>query len=59
MRKRIEARDFRRLTWISIALAITAVTATAMTILGLRHDAIEQALREQDNLGLVDKVAHP
>ena len=53
MRKRIEARDFRRLTWISIALAITAVTATAMTILGLRHDAIEQALREQDNLAIV------
>ena len=53
MRKRIEARDFKRLTWISVALAITAVTATVLTIFGLRHDAIEQALREQDNLAIV------
>jgi len=42
-----------RLTWISFGLAFAAVAAIVVTILNLRSDALNDAIREQRNLAVI------
>ncbi len=48
-----ETKAFRRLIWLAFGLGALAIAAIALTIMGLRRDAFEQAAREQTDLAIV------
>jgi diguanylate cyclase (GGDEF)-like protein len=47
------AAAFPRPVWLSVGLGLFAVVAIALTILGLRADALDAAAREQTDLAIV------